>query len=93
MICVSLVSCKNVVSADYKSVKFSRFLYGKDKWLTQMINSYALLNVAWRNNNVCTLGTKLSKKKALFPRGGGYYTYFGYGDVPSGRVSIFANLV
>ena len=26
-------------------------------------------------------------------RGGGYYTYFGYGDVPSGRVSIFTTLV
>ena len=25
--------------------------------------------------------------------GGGYYTYFGYGDVPSGRVSIFMILV
>ena len=25
--------------------------------------------------------------------GGGYYTYFGYGDVPSGRVSIFTILV
>ena len=24
---------------------------------------------------------------------GGYYTYFGYGDVPSGRVSIFTILV
>ena len=25
--------------------------------------------------------------------GGGYYTFFGYGDVPSGRVSIFTILV
>ena len=25
--------------------------------------------------------------------GGGYYAYFGYGDVPSGRVSIFTILV
>ena len=30
---------------------------------------------------------------ARSPGGGGYYTYFGYGDVPSGRVSIFTILV
>ena len=33
-------------------------------------------------------------KERKVPEGGeGYYTYFGYGDVPSGRVSIFTILV
>ena len=31
--------------------------------------------------------------KDIFPGGRGIYTYFGYGDVPSGRVSIFTILV
>ena len=53
-----------------------------------------IVSVAFPNTEVLYLLVNCGFTiKLTAPGGGGYYTYFGYGDVPSGRVSIFTILV
>ena len=47
----------------------------------------------WVSRFGCRFKYLAVSQKPISPRGGGYYAYFGYGNVPSGRVSIFTILV